>query len=78
MIEGLLTCCNEHKFEVLVVGKIKHSMFSHTYLVPENDTIILEVRCKKCGKIISIFDSNYDGYEHCKKNTTYKNNFKIY
>lgn len=68
LIEGLITCCNDHAFEVFVVGEIKRSMFSNTYLVPEDDTIILEVRCKKCGKIISVFDSNCDGYEHCGKN----------
>lgn len=68
LIEGLFTCCNDHDFEVFVVGKIKHSMFSNTYLLPENDMIILEARCKKCGKIISVFDSSCDGYEHCGKN----------
>ena len=31
-------------------------------LYPENDKIALEVRCKKCGKVISVFDSSFDGY----------------
>lgn len=68
LIEGLLTCCNDYDFEVFVVGKIKHSIFSNIFLFPENDTIKLEVRCKKCGKIIPVFDSSCDGYERCGKN----------
>ena len=36
-------------------------------LSPENDKIVLKARCKKCGKVISIFDSSCDGYEQCGK-----------
>lgn len=43
-------------------------MFSKGCLIPENDKIVLEVRCKKCGKVISVFDSCCDGYEHWYKN----------
>lgn len=67
IVEGLLTCCNDHAFEVLIVGKIKQSILFKACLFPENDTITLEVRCKKCGKVIQVFDSVCDGYEHCKK-----------
>ena len=67
IIEGILTCCNDHDFEVLVVGEIKHSMFSKMRLFPENDKTVIEVRCRKCGKVISIFDSSCDGYEQCGK-----------
>ena len=67
LIEGILTCCNSHDFEVLVVGKIKHSVFSKMYLFPENDKTIIEVRCRNCGKVISVFDSSCDGYEQCGK-----------
>jgi len=67
LIEGTLTCCNAHDFEVFVVGEIKHSAFSKMCLFPENDKIVLEVRCKKCGKVISVFDSSCDGYEQCGK-----------
>lgn len=70
LIEGILTCCNAHNFEVFVVGEIKHSMFSKMYLSSENDKIVIEVRCKKCGKVISVFDGNYDGYEQCGKDQT--------
>ena len=68
IIEGILTCCNDHDFEVLVVGEIKHSMFSKMRLFPENDKTVIEVRCRKCGKVISIFDSSCDGYEQCGSN----------
>lgn len=67
LIEGILTCCNAHDFEVFVVGEIKHSIFSKMYLSPENDKAVIEVRCLKCGKIISVFDSSCDGYEQCGK-----------
>ena len=65
VIEGRLTCCNAHDFEVLVVGKIKHGMFSKMCLVQESDKIVIEVRCRKCGQVISVFDSSCDGYEPC-------------
>ena len=68
LIEGSLTCCNDHAFEIFVVGEAKRRMFSDICLFPENDTIILEARCKKCGKIIPVFDSRSDGYEHCGEN----------
>ena len=65
VIEGILTCCNENDFEILVVGKVKHGLFSKIFLYPEEGRTVLEVRCKKCGKIISVFNSSFDGYGHC-------------
>ena len=70
LIEGVLTCCNSHDFEVYVVGKIKRSLFSGMYLMPENDEIVLEARCKKCGRVIKVFDCLCDGYEQCGRNQT--------
>ncbi len=67
LIGGILTCCNSNNFEVYVVGKIKYSVFNKIYLLPEDDKIVLEVRCKKCGKVISLFDSSCDGFEQCGK-----------
>ena len=67
-IEGILTCCNEHDFEVFVAGKVKHGMFFKMCLYSENGKTAIKVRCKKCGKIISVFDSSCDGYEQCGKN----------
>lgn len=71
IIEGVLTCCNANDFEIFVVGKIKHGLFSKMLLYPEDDRTVLEVRCKKCGKRISVFNSSFDGYGQCgikKKN----------
>lgn len=65
VIEGMLTCCNAHDFEIFVVGKIKYSLFAKMFLYAENDKTVLEVRCKKCGKIISVFNSSSDGYRQC-------------
>lgn len=64
LIEGMLTCCNAQDFEVYIVGDIKRNMFSGAYLLPnKDDDIIVEVHCKKCGNIISLFDNKSDGYE---------------
>lgn len=64
LIEGELCCCGENTFEVFAVGEVKHGLLN-TYLLPENDTLALEVRCKSCGKTLTVFDSPCDGYEHC-------------
>lgn len=68
LVEGILTCCHSHEFEVLVVGEVKRGMFSKMYLLSKDNRIVLEARCKKCGKVMSVFDSSCDGYEQCGKN----------
>lgn len=70
LIEGILTCCNAHDFEVLVVGKVKHSVFAKMFLYPDNDKTVIEVRCKKCGKVISVFNNSSDGYGQCGNRQT--------
>ena len=67
IIEGILTCCNADDFEVFIVGEIKHSLFSKMCLYPDDDKIIIDVRCRKCGRVISVFDSSCDGYAQCRK-----------
>ena len=66
LIKGILTCCSSHEFEVRVAGDIKCGLFAEMYLLPIDDKIVLEVCCKKCGKVISVFDSDHDGYGHCE------------
>ncbi len=70
IIHGELACCEAHDFEVFVVGRIKYDMFSKVYLYPDDDKTLVEVHCSKCGKAISVFDSDCDGYGHCD-NTQY-------
>ena len=65
LFAGELVCCDSHDFEVLVIGKVQHDIFSKMNLYPDNDKIVMEVRCRKCGKVIPVFDSCYDGYEQC-------------
>ena len=48
IIEGVLTCCKSHDFEVCVAGEIKHSVFSKMYLFSENDKTAIEVRYFIC------------------------------
>ena len=66
LIEGELTCCTSHDFEVFAEGEIKRGVFSKLYLLPENDRLVLNARCKKCGRDIPVFDSRCDGYEKCE------------
>ena len=68
LVEGTLNCCNAHDFEVLVFGKLKPGILSKMCLCPDNDKTVIDVRCRKCGKVISVFDSSCDGYEQCGKN----------
>ena len=67
IIEGILTCCGAHDFEVFAVGKIKRGLFSKMSLYPENGKTVVEVRCKKCGRVIPVFNSSFDGYGQCGK-----------
>lgn len=76
LIEGNLTCCNGHAFEIYVVGEIKRTVFFSTYLFPENDVIVLKARCKQCGKVVHVFDSRCDGYEHCGETRKAHTNLK--
>ena len=63
LIEGILTCCNSHEFEVLIAGVIKYDLFSGMHLFPIGEKIALDICCKKCGKVISVFNSDQDGYD---------------
>ena len=63
IVEGALTCCASHDFEVFAEGELKRGIFSKLYLLPENDRLALKARCKKCGRDIPAFDSRCDGYE---------------
>ena len=68
IMEGVLICCDSQEFEVIYNGNIKKNFFSKAYLFSEN-RIILEAKCKKCGKIIHIFDNYIDGYDQIKNKT---------
>jgi len=63
-----LTCCNAHNFEVSIVGEVKQRLFSKPCVYPENNRIVFEVKCKKCGKVITVFDSVCDGYDNVAEN----------
>ena len=65
LIEGDIICCNSHEFEVRVMGNVKQGLFSGQYIQAESDALAIELRCKKCGEILSVFNSNYDGYDRC-------------
>jgi len=65
LIEGTLKCCNASDFEVFFAGKTEHGLFTKMFLSPENNIIAMEVRCQKCGRVIPVFNSSIDGYEHC-------------
>lgn len=62
-VQGNLVCCNAHNFEIFTFGTVRNGMFSRVNLLPKDERIMLKIRCKKCGKVISVFDSSCDGYE---------------
>lgn len=64
IVSGHLQCCNSQDFEVLIFGEVKKHLFSNPSLYPKNDCIALAVRCKKCGRVITVFNSTCDGYEN--------------
>ena len=68
LITGTLTCCNANDFEVFTAGEIKRRILLGMCLFPQGDILSMEVRCKKCGKVIPVFDSRYDGYTPCETN----------
>ena len=72
LIEGTITCCNAHNFEIFVIGKVQRSIFSKMYVLQENDEMLIEAHCKNCGKIISIFNNRQDGYEKYNGNSLAK------
>ena len=66
-LEGTLECCNSHSFEILAEGEIQHGLFSKTFVMPiEDNKLIIQAKCTKCGKVISVFDSRCDGYDQCE------------
>lgn len=67
LIEGNLTCCNSAEFEICVVGRIRHTIFSRMSLYHDTNRIVLYARCKQCGQIILVFDSDTDGYDACNQ-----------
>lgn len=69
LVEGMLTCCDDHSFDVFGVGELKRSFFLKMFLAPKNDRTMIKACCKKCGKSILVFDSNCDGYEQNRKKT---------
>ena len=66
LVKGKIRCCDTNSFEVLVTGKVKYGIFSKMKLFPKNDIIVFELCCKKCGKIFSVFNTEYNGYDECK------------
>lgn len=64
LIEGTLTCCDNHNFELSAVGRIKHGILHKIALLPDDDKMILSASCKECGKDISVFDLSCDGYDN--------------
>ncbi len=73
LIEGKLICCNSNCHELYVCGDIKYGFFSKMYLSGDNNQIVLVSHCKKCNNVITIFNSDCDGYDNCKRKP--KNNY---
>lgn len=67
IIEGELSCCEKQEFEITYDGLIKKSFLMGTYLYSDDNKLVLEAKCKHCGRKILIFDSSIDGFSNCEK-----------
>ncbi len=67
IIEGELSCCEKQEFEITYDGLIKKSFLMGTYLYSDDNKLVLEAKCKHCGRKILIFDSSTDGFSNCEK-----------
>ena len=65
VIEGKVVCCESDSFEIAIYGIIKNGLLLGEYLTPDNNIVVMNAQCKKCGNFIRIFDSSNDGYGCC-------------
>ncbi len=63
LVSGRIECCNTNEFEVSVIGSVKKRILNKMYVIPINDRLAIELRCRKCGRTIHLFDNRFDGYE---------------
>ncbi|MBQ4546107.1 MAG: hypothetical protein IJA17_03000 [Oscillospiraceae bacterium] len=67
LLNGNISCCGHHNFEVLYNGSIVKNIFGKSYLIGNKP--VFEAKCKICESKIRIFDSNTDGYDNCDTKT---------
>ena len=60
VIEGKVVCCESDSFEIAIYGIIKNGLLLGEYLTPDNNIVVMNAQCKKCGNFIRIFDSELD------------------
>jgi hypothetical protein len=65
IVHGKITCCSCSEFDVLYYGEIKKGLLGHISLCDKNDGLAVQLRCKKCGQAIEVFNSFTDGYNRC-------------
>lgn len=70
---GSVNCCETNAFNIYYNGEIEKNIILGTYLSENNDSISLNAKCLKCGRLIKIFDSHIDGYDaNCEDDNTPK------
>lgn len=68
---GRVNCCETNEFNIYYNGEIEKNIILGTYLSEDNDSISLAAKCLKCGRLIKIFDSHFDGYDaNCEDDNT--------
>ena len=62
---GMLVCCGVSDFSLRAGGDVRKSVFGKMYLLSENEGVVLDAQCSRCGQMFSVFDSALDGYDAC-------------
>lgn len=67
IVDGILTCCGSHEFDISFYGDLKQNWLGNKTLHANDNGLILNAKCKKCGKDIQVFNSFIDGYDPCSE-----------
>lgn len=46
---GMLVCCGVSDFSLRAGGNVRKSVFGKMYLLSENEGVVLDAQCSRCG-----------------------------
>lgn len=68
----MITCCSVSDFEVYSSKKTKLKLFQGMSLMSTDEPVAVDLICKRCGRIIHLFNSICDGYDNIEQNSKVK------
>lgn len=74
---GSLRCCT-NKFLVFFSGKLKSGILGKQYFGGDDNGLAILCKCSVCGKSISVFDSDKNGYNACIEVDENKNQKQVF